>query len=66
MSRTEGYAISGEDLGDRFARKLYYNPSTGKVRVKRLTASVNRQVFERERQLEVTPSHVESGTVELF
>jgi chemotaxis protein CheD len=46
--KVEGFAISAEDLGDCFARKLYYSPTTGKVRVKRLTATVNRTVFERE------------------
>jgi chemotaxis protein CheD len=64
--RAEGYAISGEDLGDRFARKLYYSPVTGKVRVKRLTATVNRQVFEREQIFVPTPSDIEAGSVELF
>jgi chemotaxis protein CheD len=64
--KTEGFLITAEDLGDCFARKLYYNPSTGKLRVKRLTATVNRAVFERERQFEPTTSEVESGSVELF
>jgi chemotaxis protein CheD len=64
--RTEGFLITAEDLGDCFARKLYYNPTTGKLRVKRLTATVNRAVFERERQFEPTTSEVESGSVELF
>jgi chemotaxis protein CheD len=64
--KTEGFLIAAEDLGDCFARKLYYNPTTGKLRVKRLTATVNRAVFERERQFEPTTSEVESGSVELF
>ncbi len=64
--KTEGFLITAEDLGDCFARKLYYNPATGKLRVKRLTATVNRAVFERERQFEPTTSEVESGSVELF
>jgi chemotaxis protein CheD len=64
--QTEGFLITAEDLGDCFARKLYYNPTTGKLRVKRLTATVNRAVFERERQFEPTTSEVESGSVELF
>jgi chemotaxis protein CheD len=46
--KREGFQIAAEDLGDDFARKLYYSPKTGKVRVKRLTATVNRVVFERE------------------
>jgi chemotaxis protein CheD len=64
--KTEGFPISAEDLGDCFARKLYYNPATGKLRVKRLTATVNRAVFERERQFQPTASEVESGYVEMF
>jgi chemotaxis protein CheD len=49
--RREGFQIAAEDLGDDFARKVYYDPRTGKVRVKRLTATVNRVVFEREQGL---------------
>jgi chemotaxis protein CheD len=64
--KAEGFLISAEDLGDSFARKLYYFPSTGKVRVKRLTATVNRAVFERERESAPTGAQVESGSVELF
>ncbi len=64
--KTEGFIISGEDLGDRFARKLYYSPQTGKVRVKRLASTGNRAVFEREQQLAPTTVQVESGSVELF
>jgi chemotaxis protein CheD len=64
--RAEGYPISAEDLGDRFARKLYYSPATGKVRVKRLTSTVHRQVFEREREFAPPSSDIDSGSVELF
>ncbi len=64
--KTEGFMITGEDLGDRFARKLYYCPKTGQVRVKRLTSTVNRAIFEREQQLAPTKAQVESGSVELF
>jgi chemotaxis protein CheD len=64
--KTEGFLISAEDLGDSFARKVYYSPATGKVRVKRLTATVNRAVFEREREFAPTTAQVESGSVELF
>jgi chemotaxis protein CheD len=64
--RTEGFPISGEDLGDCFARKLYYNPVTGKVRVKRLTATFNRAVFEREGTLATSSAQMEQGSVELF
>jgi len=54
--KTEGFAISAEDLGDCFARKIYYSPLSGKLRVKRLTATVNRAVYENERQY--TPTSV--------
>jgi chemotaxis protein CheD len=64
--KTEGFLITAEDLGDSFARKLFYSPATGKVRVKRLTSTVNRAVFEREREFESATAHVESGSVELF
>jgi chemotaxis protein CheD len=64
--KTEGFPVSAEDLGDVFARKVYYSPATGKVRAKRLTANVNRAVFERERDSAPGKTQVESGSVELF
>lgn len=64
--RMEGFPITAEDLGDSFARKLFYSPATGKLRVKRLTSTVNRAVFEREREFESTTAQVESGPIELF
>ena len=51
--KREGFQITAEDLGDDFARKLYYSPKNGRARVKRLTATVNRVVFEREQTLTV-------------
>ena len=45
------FEIAAEDLGGNFARKLFYSPKSGKARVKRLTATVNRAVFEREQFL---------------
>ncbi len=47
--KAAGFSVSGEDLGDSCARKVYYSPTTGMLRVKRLTATVVRVVFERER-----------------
>jgi chemotaxis protein CheD len=64
--RTEGFLITAEDLGDSFARKLFYSPATGKLRVKRLTSTVNRAVFEREREFASTTAQAVSGSVELF
>jgi chemotaxis protein CheD len=49
--KRERFTIAAEDLGDKFARKLYYSPKSGNARVKRLTATVNRVVFEREQSL---------------
>ena len=49
--KRHGFEIAAEDLGANFARKVFYSPKTGKVRVKRLTATVNRVVFEREQSL---------------
>jgi chemotaxis protein CheD len=63
--RTEGFLISAADLGDRFARKLFYTPSTGKVRVKRLGATVNKAVFEREQRAPL-PIPAAAGSIELF
>ena len=57
--KTEGFAISAEDLGDGFARKVYYSPLSGKLRVKRLIATVNRTVFEHERHY--TPGSLPPG-----
>jgi chemotaxis protein CheD len=64
--KTEGFLITAEDLGDSFARKLFYSPATGKVRVKRLVSTVNRLVFAREREAASTPAQAEFGPVELF
>jgi chemotaxis protein CheD len=64
--KTEGFVITAEDLGDSFARKLYYSPATGKVRVKRLVSTVNRLIFAREREAASTPAQAEFGSVELF
>jgi chemotaxis protein CheD len=64
--KTEGFLITAEDLGDSFARKLYYSPATGKVRVKRLVSTVNRLVFAREQEAAPTAAKVEFGSVELF
>ncbi len=62
---TEGFEISGADLGGGSARKLYYSPGTGMVRVKRLSATVNRAVFDREQQSAV-PVPADAGSIELF
>jgi len=64
--KREGFTIAAEDLGESFARKVLYNPRTGKVRVKRLTSTVNRAVFEREFKSKPAPAPVESPSAEAF
>jgi chemotaxis protein CheD len=64
--QVEGFVISAEDLGDVFARKVYYSPASGKLRAKRLTANVNRAVFDRERDSVPSRTQIEATSVELF
>ena len=54
----QGYAVAAEDLGDCFARKVYYNPMTGAMRVKRLATTYNTTVYEREQQFSFDPTLV--------
>jgi chemotaxis protein CheD len=65
--RTEGFAVSGEDLGDIYPRKVHFYPETGRVRVKKLMSTRNDTIFARERnylqQVSTTP---QTGDVELF
>jgi chemotaxis protein CheD len=63
--KSEGFAISAEDLGDGFARKIYYSPLSGKLRVKRLIATVNRAVFEHERRYTPTSVPLRAGASQL-
>lgn len=64
--RTESFAITAEDVGARFPRKVYYEPHTGRVRVKRLK-QVDSDVVKREesyrRKIDTQPI---GGAVELF
>ncbi len=65
--RTERLHLAGEDVGDIFPRKVYYDPESGRVRVKKLRAVRNDTIFEREaryrHELQVRPI---TGDVELF
>lgn len=64
--RTEGFTVVAEDVGERFPRKVYYEPRTGRVRVKRLK-QVDTDVVKREesyrRKIDTQPV---GGAVELF
>jgi len=63
----EGLKLIAEDLGDRYPRKVQYNPFSGGARMKKLRAVHNRTVTEREEaymhEIEETPA---TGDIELF
>lgn len=65
--RTENLRVVAEDLGERFPRKVYYDPRSGRVRVKRLQQVDTRDVVRREesyrKRIETVPV---GGAVELF
>ncbi len=65
--QTEGLTVSAEDVGDIYPRKVYYDPRSGKVSVKKLRSLNNDNIFERENRYR---SHIEiapvGGDVELF
>ncbi|MDQ3563743.1 MAG: chemoreceptor glutamine deamidase CheD [Pseudomonadota bacterium] len=65
--QAEGLTVSAEDVGDIYPRKVYYDPRSGKVSVKKLRSLHNDTIFERENQYR---SHIEiapvGGDVELF
>ncbi|HEX4052180.1 MAG TPA: hypothetical protein VHY19_15025 [Steroidobacteraceae bacterium] len=47
--RSCGLSLLGEDLGDRYPRKVLYDPASGAVRVKRLPRSGQHQLAEQVR-----------------
>lgn len=59
--------VVGEDLGDRFPRKVVYFPATGRLRVKKLASTQDRSLIAREssymNELETAPV---AGETELF
>ncbi len=65
--QAEGLTVSAEDVGDIYPRKVYYDPRSGKVSVKKLRLLPNDTIFERENRYR---SHIEiapvGGDVELF
>jgi chemotaxis protein CheD len=48
-ARSCGLRVLGEDLGDRYPRKVLYDPASGAVRVKRLPRSGQQQLAEQVR-----------------
>jgi chemotaxis protein CheD len=63
----EGYQVAGEDLGDRFARRVVYFPQTGRMRVRKLVPGrdENFAVQERAYLQHLDTSPIE-GDIELF
>jgi chemotaxis protein CheD len=62
----EGLPIAASDLGDSCPRKVYYQPETGKVRVKRIMRLHNQTILEREREYEEKLEQEDKQPVELF
>jgi chemotaxis protein CheD len=48
--KTEGLAITGQDMGDVHPRKVNYYPASGRVRVKKLRSMHNDTIVRRERE----------------
>jgi chemotaxis protein CheD len=65
---TEGLAITSEDVGDVFPRKVLYFPATGKVRVKKLKELHNDTVLIREQayRKDIEQQPLAAGEIELF
>ena len=63
----ENLYLAAEDVGDIYPRKVYYFPTEGRVRVKKLRQLHNRSLIERERayQQQVEQEPV-TGEIELF
>jgi len=63
----EGYQILGEDLGDRFARRVVYFPQSGRIRVRKLIPGRDENFAVQERaylkHLDTAPIE---GDIELF
>jgi chemotaxis protein CheD len=65
--KTEGIAVSAQDLLDVHPRKVYFFPTTGRVLVKKLMRLHNDTLVKREKeyQARITEAPV-SGDIELF
>lgn len=64
---TENLRLTSAEVGDIYPRKVYYNPKTGKVMVKKLRSLHNNTIFERETEYMSKLDHepIEGG-IELF
>jgi chemotaxis protein CheD len=65
--RTEGFAISAEDVGDVVPRRVIYLPTSGKVKVKHLRPVESRDIASREQQyLKTVVKKPVEADIELF
>jgi chemotaxis protein CheD len=65
--KTEGLAVTAEDVGSIYPRMVVYFPATGKVRVKRLRSLHNNMIAEQEnRYLSTIETKPVGGDIELF
>ncbi|MFK8053460.1 MAG: chemoreceptor glutamine deamidase CheD [Woeseiaceae bacterium] len=63
----ENLTVSASNVGDNFARKVIYNPLSGRTRMKRLQESYNGLVVSQENKLlESIKQEPVAGSVELF
>ena len=63
--RVEGLRLVGEDVGGSCSRKILYSPSTGRVKVRRMEANLQRLLAE-ELEEARKPAANDAGSVELF
>jgi chemotaxis protein CheD len=65
--REENLPVAAEDVGDIHPRKVYYDPKSGKVRVKKLRSLHHQQLIASEtRYQEALRTQPDYGEVELF
>jgi chemotaxis protein CheD len=64
--RAEGFRVVGEDLGDRYPRKVLYDPATGSAQVKHLARSDGHLVADEQRYQRAIDATPVGGAVELF
>jgi chemotaxis protein CheD len=65
-ARSYGLRVLGEDLGDRYPRKVLYDPASGAVRVKRLPRSGQHQLAEEVRYLRTAGRSPASDEIDPF
>ena len=65
--QTENLALTTQDVGDIYPRKIIYFPASGRLRVKKLRTLQNNTVIQREQvYLDELSAQSGSGEVELF